>query len=127
MLFSIVRLTLLLRNLELLNTGIDNTISWVLRSLWMGVRFDVDFVTKLMVLPLLLLGLGNILAPRLNKWFAAAATWLAALTTAMALMLDITDIAFFEYCNSHLNALAISYIATDLGQAAELVAEEILK
>ena len=124
MLFSIVRLTLLLRNLELLNTGIDNTISWVLRSLWMGVRFDVDFVTKLMVLPLLLLGLGNILAPRLNKWFAAAATWLAALTTAMALMLDITDIAFFEYCNSHLNALAISYIATDLGQAAELVAEE---
>ena len=124
MLFSLVRVALLLRNLELLNTGIDNSTSWVLRALWMGVRFDVDFVTKLMAFPLLLLGIGNTLVPPFNRWFAIAAKWTAAILISIALVLDISDIAFFEYCNSHLNALAISYITTDLGQAASLVADE---
>ena len=124
MLFSIVRVTLLLRNLELLNTGIDNSASWVLRSLWMGLRFDVDFITKLMVLPLILLGIGNIIVNRLNKWFATTAIWVAATVVALSLMLYISDIPFFEYCNSHLNALAISYLNTDLGQAATMIVEE---
>ena len=124
MLFSIVRIALLLRNLELLNTGIDNNLASVLRSLWMGVRYDVDFVTKLMVLPLLLLGIGNILVPRLNKWVATLAAWVTALPIAISLMLDISDIPFFEYCNSHLNAIAIGYLATDFGQAATMIADE---
>ena len=69
-LFSIVRLIFLWRNLDMLNTGIDNDTSWVLGSLWLGLRFDIDLVTKLLALPLLLVGIGNIALPRYNKWFA---------------------------------------------------------
>lgn len=120
-LFSIVRLIFLLRNLDMLNTGIDNDTSWVLRSLWLGLRFDIDLVTKLMALPLLLLGIGNIALPRYNKWFAISAVTLTALLVSVSIILYIGDVPFFEYSHSHLNALALSYVSTDMGQSIKMV------
>lgn len=126
MLFSIVRIALLLCNLGMLETGIDNDITWVMRSLWMGVRCDIDLVTKLMALPLLLLCIGHAIAPRLSKWFSVAAAIVAAILVSMSLMLYIGDIPFFEYCNSHINAIAMSYLRTDTDQAFAMVINDYL-
>lgn len=126
MLFSIVRIALLLCNLGMLETGIDNDITWVMRSLWMGVRCDIDLVTKLMALPLLLLCIGHAIAPRLSKWFSVAAAIVAAILISMSLMLYIGDIPFFEYCNSHINAIAMSYLRTDTDQAFAMVINDYL-
>lgn len=126
MLFSIVRIALLLCNLGMLETGIDNDITWVIRSLWMGVRCDIDLVTKLMALPLLLLCIGHAIAPRLSKWFSVAAAIVAAILVSMSLMLYIGDIPFFEYCNSHINAIAMSYLRTDTDQAFAMVINDYL-
>lgn len=126
MLFSIVRIALLLCNLSMLETGIDNDITWVMRSLWMGVRCDIDLVTKLMALPLLLLCIGHAIAPRLSKWFSVAAAIVAAILISMSLMLYIGDIPFFEYCNSHINAIAMSYLRTDTDQAFAMVINDYL-
>lgn len=126
MLFSIVRIALLLCNLGMLETGIDNDITWVMRSLWMGVRCDIDLVTKLMALPLLLLCIGHAIAPRLSKGFSVAAAIVAAILVSMSLMLYIGDIPFFEYCNSHINAIAMSYLRTDTDQAFAMVINDYL-
>ena len=126
MLFSIVRIALLLCNLGMLETGIDNDITWVMRSLWMGVRCDIDLVTKLMALPLLLLCIGHAIAPRQSKWFSVAAAIVAAILVSMSLMLYIGDIPFFEYCNSHINAIAMSYLRTDTDQAFAMVINDYL-
>ena len=126
MLFSIVRIALLLCNLGMLETGIDNDITWVMRSLWMGVRCDIDLVTKLMALPLLLLCIGHAIAPRLSKCFSVAAAIVAAILISMSLMLYIGDIPFFEYCNSHINAIAMSYLRTDTDQAFAMVINDYL-
>lgn len=126
MLFSIVRIALLLCNLGMLETGIDNDITWVMRSLWMGVRCDIDLVTKLMALPLLLLCIGHAIAPRLSKWFSVAAAIVAAILVSMSLMLYIGDIPFFEYCNSHINAIAMSYLRTDTDQTFAMVINDYL-
>lgn len=126
MLFSIVRIALLLCNLGMLETGIDNDITWVMRSLWMGVRCDIDLVTKMMALPLLLLCIGHAIAPRLSKWFSVAAAIVAAILISMSLMLYIGDIPFFEYCNSHINAIAMSYLRTDTDQAFAMVIKDYL-
>ena len=123
--FSLVRLALLVRNIEMLHAGIDNNLWWVLRSLWVGVRFDVALVTKIMALPLILLGTALYIR-RLDKLFAVAATWMGAVLISISLMVDISNIPFFEYCNSHLNAVAISYLATDMGQAANMITESYL-
>ena len=121
MLFSIVRLVFLWRNPEMLNTGIDNDTSWVLRSLWLGMRFDIDLVTKLMAVPLLLIGIGNIALPRFNKWFAVAAVAIASLLVSVSIVLYIGDVPFYEYSRSHLNALALSYVSTDFIQSIKMV------
>lgn len=126
MLFSIVRIALLLCNLGMLETGIDNDITWVMRSLWMGVRCDIDLVTKLMALPLLLLCIGHAISPRLSKWFSVTAAIVAAILVSMSLMLYIGDIPFFEYCNSHINAIAMSYLRTDTDQAFAMVINDYL-
>lgn len=120
-LFSIVRLVFLWRNLDMLNAGIDNDITWVLRSLWTGIRFDVDLVTKLLALPLLLLGIGNIALPRFCKQFAVAAVAITSLLVSISIILYIGDVPFFEYSLSHLNALALSYVTTDMGQSLKMV------
>lgn len=124
-LFTIVRIALLLRNLELLGTGIDDSLAWVLRSLWIGVRFDIALATKLMALPLLLLGTA-LFVKRFDEWLSKAATWIVAILISIAVMLDISDIPFFEYFNSHLNAVALSYLQTDIGQAASMITDGYL-
>ncbi|MBO5882291.1 MAG: sulfatase-like hydrolase/transferase [Alistipes sp.] len=123
--FSLVRIALVVRNLELLNSGIDNSLGWVLRSLWVGVRFDIALVTKIMALPLILLGTALYIR-RFDRLFAVAATWVGAILLSISLMVDISNIPFFEYCNSHLNAVAISYLTTDVGQAASMITEGYL-
>lgn len=126
MLFSIVRIALLLCNLEMLKTGIDNDITWVVRALWMGVRCDIDLVTKLMALPLLLLCVGHAIAPRLSRLLSVAAATVAAILVSMSLMLYIGDIPFFEYCNSHINAIAMSYLKTDTDQAFAMIISDYI-
>lgn len=124
-LFSIVRIALLLRNLEMLNTGIDDSFAWVLRSLWIGARFDLAFATKLMAIPLLLLGTA-LFVKRFDEWIAVSATWIVAILVSVVVMLDISNIPFFEYFNSHLNAVAISYLQTDIVQATSMITDGYL-
>ena len=124
LLFSIIRIVLLCRNLDMLNSGIDNTPPYVLHALWMGVRFDISFVTKILALPTLLLALG-ILSKRLNRILAPISIWFTAIIVSAALIIAISNIPYYEYCDSHLNALAISYITTDTGQTFEMLTGEI--
>ena len=122
-LFSGIRLALLVRNTELLATGIDNTTEWILRSFWMGVRFDIAYTTKLMLLPLVLLLIGRHMG-RHNRWIAATAKWFIIVAMTLSIFVDVGDIPFFEYSNSHVNAIGISYLTTDFGQAAGMVVGE---
>lgn len=121
LMFTITRIALLLRNIDLLNTGIDNSTDWVLYALWWGIRFDISYITKLLVLPLVILCV-DVFIKGYNRWLAATATWITAIGLSISIMLYITDIPFFEYCHSHLNApLMLNYLSTDAGQAVNLI------
>lgn len=123
-LFSLIRIALLLTNLDLINTGVDNRFSTVLEALYWGVRFDISFTTKLLLLPLALIGIGAVVG-RLNRWFGAAATWCTVVLVSVALMLDIVDIPFYDYTHFHINpTLALGYLSTDAAQAFNLIIGE---
>lgn len=119
--FSLTRVTLLLRNLDMLETGIDNTYDWVLYALLWGIRFDISFITKLLLLPLALLGISAFVG-RFKRWITTVATAITIIAMSVAIFLDIADMPFFEYCHSHLNAqMALSYLSTDAGQTTNLI------
>lgn len=120
-LFSLIRIALLLNNLDLVNVGVDSSLCLVLQALFWGVRFDISFITKLLLLPLAVIGVGAVVG-RFNRWFGAVATWCTVALMSVALMLDIVDIPFYDYSHYHINpTLALGYLSTDAAQAVELV------
>ena len=121
MLFSLIRIALLLDNLDLVNVGVDSSLCLVLQALFWGVRFDISFITKLLLLPLAVIGVGAIVG-RSSRVFGAIAAWSTVVLMSFALMLDIVDIPFYDYSHYHINpTLALGYLSTDAAQAVELV------
>ena len=120
-LFSLIRIALLLDNLDLVNVGVDSSLCLVLQALFWGVRFDISFITKLLLLPLAVIGVGAIVG-RSSRVFGAIAAWSTVALMSVALMLDIVDIPFYDYSHYHINpTLALGYLSTDAAQAVELV------
>lgn len=120
-LFSLIRIALLLNNLDLVNVGVDSSLCLVLQALFWGVRFDISFITKLLLLPLAVIGVGAIVGCS-SRVFGAIAAWSTVVLMSFALMLDIVDIPFYDYSHYHINpTLALGYLSTDAAQAVELV------
>lgn len=123
-LFSLIRIALLLNNLDLVNVGVDSSLCLVLQALFWGVRFDISFITKLLLLPLAVIGVGAVVG-RFNRWFGAVATWCTVVLMSVALMLDIVDIPFYDYTHFHINpTLVLGYLSTDASQAFNLIVGE---
>lgn len=123
-LFSLIRIALLLNNLDLVNVGVASSLSTLLKALYWGVRFDISFTTKLLLLPLAVIGVGAVVG-RFNRWFGAVATWCTVVLMSVALMLDIVDIPFYDYTHFHINpTLVLGYLSTDASQAFNLIVGE---
>lgn len=107
--FTLCRLILLWRNFALLDLGVDNSAEWICRALLMGVRFDNVISGYLLSLPVLLLLAGQIF-PRMHRTAAQMSKWWITAVYALAIMMCVGDIPFFEQFRIRLNAVMFNYI-----------------
>jgi len=107
--FTLCRLILLWRNFALLDLGVDNSVEWIWRALLMGVRFDNVISGYLLSLPVLLLLAGQIF-PRMHRTAAQMSKWWITAVYALAIMMCVGDIPFFEQFRIRLNAVMFNYI-----------------
>ncbi len=107
--FTLCRLILLWRNFALLDFGVDNSAEWICRALLMGVRFDNVISGYLLSLPVLLLLAGQIF-PRMHRTAAQMSKWWITAVYALAIMMCVGDIPFFEQFRIRLNAVMFNYI-----------------
>ena len=122
--FMLIRLTLLWRNHELLDSGIPATTNEVLYALFMGVRCDLVLVYYLLVPGMLLLAIAQFMG-RHARWMRHATIALMSLGFSLSLMCCIGDIPFFEYTGAHVNAMGIRYATGDTSQTASLIFGEL--
>ena len=122
--FTLIRLVLLLRNLELLNAGIDNDTSLVILQMFNGMRFDLALLAKVWIGPLAVLAIGQYL-PRYTRHLGIAAVVMLSIAVPISLMIAIGNIPYFEHFNNHVNAMAIKYMANDLGEATGMVLSDM--
>lgn len=118
--FTLCRLILLYRNLALLDFGADNSSEWIWRALLMGVRFDNVVSGYLLSLPVLLLLAGQIF-PRLHRIAAQISKWWITAAYALAIMMCVGDIPFFEQFRIRLNAVMFNYIDDDMTFVVRMV------
>lgn len=118
--FSLIRITLLLRNIELLNSGIDATTGNILYSLLTGVRFDIVLVYYIVVIGLVLLAIGQFMG-RHARWMGYATIAILSLCFSLSLMCCIGDIPYFEYTGSHVSAFALRYAANNTSESIGLI------
>lgn len=118
--FSLIRLTLLWRNHELLDSGIPATTSEIFYALFTGVRFDLVLVYYLLIPGMLLLAIGQFMG-RHARWMHHATIAIMSLGFSLSLMCCIGDIPFFEYTGTHVNAMGIRYATGDTSQALDVV------
>ncbi len=121
--FTLCRLILLWRNFSLLDFGVDNSAKWIWEALLMGLRFDNVVSFYLLALPLLLLLIGQIV-PRLYKALAQTAKWWITVSYAIAIMMCVGDIPFFEQFRIRLNAVMFNYVDGDMGFVVRMVGGE---
>lgn len=119
-LFTLIRLTLLLRNLHLLEQGIDNDTSLVVMQMFNGMRFDLAWLAKVWILPLVVLLIAQYL-PRWSRHLAITTIVVMCIPVALSLMIAIGNIPYFEHFNNHLNAMAMKYMLNDMGDAMGMV------
>ena len=118
--FTLIRLVLLWRNHELLDSGIPATTGEVFYALFTGVRFDIVLVYYLLTPGMLLLAIGQFMG-RHARWMHHATIAIMSLGFSLSLMCCIGDIPFFEYTGSHVNALGIRYATDDTAQSLDVI------
>ena len=118
--FTLIRLVLLWRNMELLHTGAAANTEEVLYAFFMGLRFDIALCYYLLLPGMLLLAIGAYLG-RHARWMGYATITLLSLGFALSLMCAIGDIPFYEYTGTHVNAIGIRYVMDDTSQAFDVV------
>lgn len=123
-LFTLIRLTLLLRNLTLLKLGIDNDPWLVTLQMFNGMRFDLALLAKVWILPLALLTLAQYI-PRYTRQMAIATVAVMCIPVALSLMIAIGNIPYFEHFNNHVNAMAMKYMLNDMGDATGMIVGDI--
>lgn len=121
--FSLIRITLLLRNIELLDAGIKVSNWEIVYALFTGVRFDIVLTFYLLIPGLLLLGIGQFMGKH-AKWMNYASITLLSMGFSLSLMCCIGDIPFFEYTNTHVDAVGIRYAADDTTQAFSVITKD---
>lgn len=123
MLFSAIRLALLMQNSELLATGIDNDPYWVWRAMGIGFRFDLNLAFMLMLPAVVALIIGQFLG-RHARWAAYFGMWWLALGYSLTLVAAICNIPYFTHFQAHINAMSMKYATTGVGDFLSLVASE---
>ena len=119
--FSLIRLVLFLRNEELLSIGIDTSDTLLFDAMLVGVRYDVVVSFYILLLPLLLLTIGDFLSPKPRKVLSKVAVGWIAVCYLPIIVCGIGDIPFYEHFDTHVNAVAISYLLNDMGQATSMI------
>ena len=122
--FTAIRTTLLLRNMEFLQSGVDVSNSEIIYSLFTGARFDIALMWYLLLPAMLLLATLNIVR-RKGKIFSIIAEILLAIGISLSLMTAIGDIPFFEYTGTHVDAVGIRYAVDDTAQATDVIAGNV--
>mgnify|MGYP003290924014 CR=1 FL=1 len=123
-LFTLIRLTLLMRNLTLLKLGIDNDTWLVVGQVFNGMRFDLAWLAKVWILPLVLLTIAQYI-PRHARHIAISAVVMLCIPVALSLIIAIGNIPYFEHFNNHVNAMAMKYMLNDMGDAMGMIAGDI--
>lgn len=121
--FTLIRITLLLRNMELLDAGIEVSNWEILYALFTGVRFDIVLVYYLLIPGFLLLAISQFVR-RYAKWFNYVSIAIMSIGFSLSLMCCIGDIPFFEYTNTHVDAVGIRYAADDTTQAFSVITDD---
>lgn len=118
--FTLIRLTLLLRNLELVNEGIDNDMGLAVKQMFNGMRFDLAYVAKVWIGPIIMLTIGQYI-PKYTRYFGYTAVAMIATAMAVSLMIAIGNIPYFEHFHNHVNAMGIKYMVNDMGAATSMI------
>ena len=118
--FTLIRLTLLLRNLELVNEGVDNDMWLAVKQMFNGMRFDLAYLAKVWIGPLVVLAIGQFI-PKVTRYLGYAAVTMISLSMAISLMIAIGNIPYFEHFHNHVNAMGIKYMVNDMGQATSMI------
>lgn len=118
---GLIRVVLLLRNLPLLDAGMDNSMAFVRQAIVTGMRFDIVTTFYILTLPTLLLLIAQYTSERVRGIIARSIVALCCLCYSLTLMCNIGDIPFYEHFNTHVNAVAIGYLTNDMMQAADMI------
>lgn len=117
---TVIRLVLLMRNMELVDAGIDNDTSLVVKQMFNGMRFDLAYLAKVWIGPLLMLTIGQYL-PRYTRHLATTAVVMLSIAVPLSLMIAVGDVPYFEHFNNHVNAMAMKYMVNDMGDATSMI------
>lgn len=119
--FSLIRLVLFLRNEELLSIGIDTSDNLLFNAMLVGLRYDVVVSFYILIVPLLLLTIGDFLSPKPRKILSKVSVGWIVTCYLPIIVCGIGDIPFYEHFDTHVNAVAISYLLNDMGQATSMI------
>lgn len=119
--FSLIRLVLFLRNEELLSMGIDTSDNLLFNAMLVGLRYDVVVSFYILIVPLLLLTIGDFLTLKPRKILSRVAVGWIVICYLPIIICGIGDIPFYEHFDTHVNAVAISYLLNDMGQATSMI------
>ena len=123
--FSLIRLVLFMRNEELLSIGIDTSDTLLFDAMLVGVRYDVVVSFYILLIPLLLLIIADFLSPKPRKVLSKVAVGWIAVCYLPIIVCGIGDIPFYEHFDTHVNAVAISYLLNDMGQATSMIFHDV--
>lgn len=118
--FTLIRLTLLLRNIELVNKGVDGDMWLAIDQIFNGMRFDLAYVAKVWIGPIIVMTLGQYI-PKYTRYCGYVAVAMIAVAMALSLMIAIGNIPYFEHFHNHVNAMGIKYMTNDMGQATSMI------
>lgn len=118
--FTAIRTTLMVRNMEFLQSGVEVTTADVIYALFTGMRFDIALMWYLMLPAMAIIAIQQFVR-RHGRWFSIAIQTLLALSISLSLMIAIGDIPFFEYTGTHVDAVGIRYAVDDMAQATDVV------
>ena len=118
--FTLIRLTLLLRNVELVEQGVDGSMWLAIKQMFNGIRFDLAYLAKVWIAPIVLTAVAQYL-PRYARYIGYTTVTIICVMTSISLMVGIGNIPYFEYFHNHINAMALKYMVNDMGQATSMV------
>lgn len=122
-LFTLIRILLLVRNYEMIGTGADSSLVWVLRALGTGIRFDLALIFDIM-LPVVAALIIAQCWHRASRWMVYIALWWLSLSLSLTLMAMIGDIPYFEHFQAHINALGMHYATADVQQLLHMIIDD---